>query len=319
MDISSQMLLFVKVVEQGSISAASREIGQSPSAVSRQVAQLEDQVRYRLLNRTRSGVSPTPEGRELYLKCKELAVKFAEAEDYIQSLDGLPRGKLSIVSSVTFGKSQLIPVLPKFLADNPDIQVSLEVTDRDIDFVAEGFDVAICLAEQRRQPDIVVRTLMQSRRILCAAPAYLERAGHPENFEDLAQHNCLGIAGNKERNEWIRGEGVSGRGVEAVGNFEGNSTDVVYRATLAGLGIARLPCYLVTAKLSSGELIRVLPEYSQRNAEIAVLFADRRNLAPKIRAFIDFLTGQFRNGAGAASDAVSARHDSIDVPISSLN
>ncbi|MFX0544060.1 LysR family transcriptional regulator [Roseovarius sp. S1116L3] len=298
MDISSQMLLFVKVVERGSISAASRSMGQTPSAVSKQIGLLEDQVRYRLLNRTRNGVSPTPEGRDFFVKCKALAEKFEDAEAHIQSLDGYPRGRLKIASSVAFGKSQLIPVLPRFLEAYPDISVSLDLTDRDIDLEAESFDVAICFAEQRKMPDIVLRKLMQSRRILCAAPSYLRRAGHPECFADLAGHNCLRIAGSHERNEWIAHEAGNGAGFEAKGNFEGNSTDVVFRATLAGLGIARLPSYLVASKLQSGELVRVLPDYSQQNAEIAVLFADKRNLAPSIRVFVDFLVEEFRNGPG---------------------
>jgi DNA-binding transcriptional LysR family regulator len=296
MDISSQMLLFVKVVERGSISAASRAVGQTPSAVSKQIGLLEDQVRHRLLNRTRNGVLPTPEGHDFYAKCKALAEKFADAEAHIQSLDGSPRGTLKIASSVAFGKSQLIPVLPKFLKAFPDVSVALDLTDRDIDIEAESFDVAICFAEQRKMSEIVVRKFMQSRRILCAAPAYLERAGHPQSFAELAQHNCLRLAGSHERNEWVWQSDAKSATFEANGNFEGNSTDVVFRATLAGLGIARLPSYLVAAKLKSAELIRVLPEYSQQNAEIAVLFADKRNLAPRIRVFVDFLVKEFRSG-----------------------
>lgn len=295
MDISSQMLLFVKVVDQGSISAASRAVGQTPSAVSKQIGLLENQVRHRLLNRTRNGVAPTSEGRDFYVKCKALAEKFEEATAHLQSLDGHARGKLRIASSVAFGKSQLIPVLPKFLKAYPEVQVSLEVADRNIDLEAEGFDVAICFAELRRKPDIVVRKFMESHRILCASPAYLERAGLPENFADLAQHNCLRIAGNSERNEWIGDSNARESGFEAHGNFEGNSTDVVFCATLAGLGVARLPCYLVSEKIRTGELIRVLPDYLQQNTDIVVLFADKRNLAPRIRVFVDFLVSEFRH------------------------
>jgi len=241
-------------------------------------------------------VLPTPEGHDFYAKCKALAEKFADAEAHIQSLDGSPRGTLKIASSVAFGKSQLIPVLPKFLKAFPDVSVALDLTDRDIDIEAESFDVAICFAEQRKMSEIVVRKFMQSRRILCAAPAYLERAGHPQSFAELAQHNCLRLAGSHERNEWVWQSDAKSATFEANGNFEGNSTDVVFRATLAGLGIARLPSYLVAAKLKSAELIRVLPDYSQQNAEIAVLFADKRNLAPRIRVFVDFLVEEFRSG-----------------------
>lgn len=295
MDISAQMLIFATVVEQGSISAAARTIGQTPSAVSKQIGLLEDQARYRLLNRTRTGVSPTQEGQEFYEKCKAMAEKFKEAEALILNLDGIPRGMLKIACSVAFGKSQLIPALPRFLEENPDVQVSLELTDRVVDLQSEGFDASICFAEQRKIPDVMVRRLMQSRRVLCAAPAYLERCGCPATFDDLKQHNCLRIAGSEKRNSWADPDPFTGQGFEPQGRFEGNSTDVVYRAALAGIGIARLPCYLTDRKFQSGELIHVLPEYSPPSTDIAIMFADKRNLAPKTRAFIDFLVLQFRD------------------------
>lgn len=295
MDMSSQMLLFATVVERGSFSAAARTVGQTPSAVSKQIALLEDQVRYRLLNRTRTGISPTQEGQEFYEKCRAMAEKFNEAEALILNLDGTPRGKLKVASSVAFGKSQLIPALPKFLADNPEVQVSLDLTDRDIDLQTDGFDVAICFAEMRKSPDIMIRRIMHSRRVLCAAPAYLEKWGMPKNFADLVEHNCLRVAGNSKRNAWSSEETSGGSVFTAEGNFEGNSTDVVYRAALAGIGIARLPCYLVSQKFVSGELVHVMPDYDPHGTDIAVMFAEKRNLAPKIRAFVDFLTSQFRN------------------------
>lgn len=293
MDISSQMIIFATVVERGSISAAARAMGQTPSAVSKQVSLLEDHVHYRLLNRTRTGVSPTQEGHHLYEKCKAMAEKFKEAEDLIQNFDGIPRGKLRIASSVAFGKSQLLPALPKFMKENPEVQVSLELTDRDVDLQNEGFDAAICFAEQRMKPDIVVRRIMQSRRVLCASPLYLERCGTPAEFSDLAHHNCLRIMGNSDRNSWAKGDLINGQCFEAKGSFEGNSTDVVYHATLAGIGIARLPGYMTDQKFRSGELVHILPDASLPSTDIAVIFAEKRNLAPKTRAFIDFLVHKF--------------------------
>lgn len=295
MDISAQMLIFVTVVEQGSISAAARLMGQTPSAVSKQVGLLEDQVHYRLLNRTRTGVSPTQEGQEFYEKCKAMAEKFQEAEAMIHNLDGIPRGELKIASTVAFGKSQLIPALPQFIAENPEVQIALDLTDREIDLRSEGFDATICFAEQPKNPDIVVRRIMQSCRVLCAAPDYLERSGVPKNFAELANHNCLRVAGKSQRNAWSSVEPISGERFEAQGSFEGNSTDVVFRATLAGIGIARLPCYMANAKFLSGELVHVMPEYAPPSTDIVVMFADRRNLAPKTRAFVDYLVRRFRD------------------------
>ncbi|WP_299507962.1 LysR family transcriptional regulator [uncultured Roseobacter sp.] len=295
MDISAQMLIFATVVEQGSISAAARSMGQTPSAVSKQIGLLEDQVHYRLLNRTRTGVSPTQEGQEFYEKCKAMAEKFKEAEAMIHNLDGVPRGKVKIASTVAFGKSQLIPALPAFMRQNPQVQVALDLTDREIDLQSEGFDAAVCFAELPKHPDIVVRRIMQSRRVLCAAPEYLARSGTPKKFADLAHHNCLRISANSSRNKWSDGIAINGDEFEAKGSFEGNSTDVVFRAALAGLGIARLPCYMANRKFETGELVRVMPEYAPPSTDIVVMFPDRRNLAPKTRAFVDFLVQRFRS------------------------
>lgn len=294
MDMSSQMLIFAKVVEHGSISAAARAMGQTPSAVSKQIGFLEDRVRNRLLNRTKDGVSPTSEGREFYEKCAALAEKFNDAEAHMLSLDGTPRGKLRIASSVAFGKYQLVPLIPKFLAKYPEVQISLEATDRQVDLAVEGFDAAICIAEQRQDPDVVAKKIRTCRRLLCASPEYLRRNGTPSNFEDLSNHNCLGITGGVERNHWRQSTRDALASLPQTGNFEGNSIDIAFRAALAGLGIARVPCYLVATELQSGELVRVLPDFSQENSEISIVFAAKRNLAPKIRVFVDFLAEEFR-------------------------
>nr|WP_252731338.1 LysR family transcriptional regulator [Lentibacter algarum] len=291
------MLIFATVVEQGSFSAAARSMGQTPSAVSKQIGLLEDQVHYRLLNRTRTGVSPTGEGQEFYEKCKEMAEKFKEAEALIANFDGVPRGKLRVASSVAFGKSQLVPAIPKFLEAYPEVQVSLDLTDRTVDLQSEGFDAVICFAEQHKSPDIVIRRIMRSGRVLCASPSYLEKHGSPASFAELAQHNCLRIAGNGTRNSWSFTEGDVRKAFDVQGNFEGNSTDVIYRAALAGIGIARLPRYMADQKFRTGELVPVLPEYAPPSTDIAVMFADKRNLAPKTRAFIDFLVKEFREAA----------------------
>lgn len=294
MDISAQMLIFATVVERGSISAAARAMGQTPSAVSKQIGLLEDQVHHRLLHRSRTGVSPTQEGQELYEKCKAMSEMFNEAKAVISTFDSVPRGILKIASSVAFGKSQLIPKLPGFLDENPEVQVSLDLTDREVDVQREGYDGAICFAEQRKSSDVVMRRFMQSRRVLCASPAYLARCGTPQDFACLASHNCLRISENNERNWWSKPQNGHQQGFEAQGTFTGNSTDVVFQAALNGIGIARLPSYMTAAKFLSGELVHVLPRYAPPSTDIAVMFADRRNLAPKTRAFVDFLVREFR-------------------------
>jgi DNA-binding transcriptional LysR family regulator len=300
------MLAFVKVVENGSISAASRAGGQTPSAVSKQIGLLEEHVGHRLLHRTRTGVSLTAEGRDYFEKCKALARSFEEAEAHIQSLAGPPKGTLRVTSSVAFGKSQLIPALPEFLAQNPGIHLSLELTDRPVDLEAEDIDAAIRFAEQLDDPRAIVRKIMENERILCASPEFLARYGAPRTFADLANFNCLRTSDNGGRNAWRSVEDGEEVAIDANGNFECNSADVVYNAALAGLGIARLSSYLVADSIRSGTLVRVLPDYTQKNADIAVIFAERRLLAPRIRVFVDFLAQHFRGRGPLAPEGAAA-------------
>ncbi|MGB3246385.1 MAG: LysR family transcriptional regulator [Sulfitobacter sp.] len=287
------MLAFVKVVEMGSISAASRSSGQTPSAVSKQIGHLEDHVGQRLLRRTRSGVSLTQEGRALYEKCRAMADQFNAVEDYISTFDTTPRGELRIASSVAFGKSQLITALPDFLDANPEVKLSLELTDREIDLEEENFDAAINFAEQLTNPNVIVRKIMRNERILCAAPAFIDRHGTPETFADLANFNCLRTSNVVGRNAWHATLDGKVQKVDATGNFEGNSADAVLVAALSGLGIARLSTYLVSDHIAAGRLVRLFPDYRQTHADVAVIFAERRNLAPKTRAFVDFLVDRF--------------------------
>lgn len=292
-DVSAQMLVFVKVVEMGSISAASRSSGQTPSAVSKQIGHLEDHVGRRLLHRTKSGVSMTDEGREYYDKCRAVADKFLEAEEHISSFNSQPKGTIRVASSVVFGKSQLINTLPEFLDLYPEITVSLELTDRQVDLEEEGFDVALNFAEQLTNPNVIAKKIMQNERILCASPAFIARYGTPKSFGDLKNFNCLRTSNFVDRNAWQADMDGVVHTVDATGNFAGNSADAVYMATLAGLGIARLSAYLVAEKIASGELVRLFPAYSQKHADIAAIFANKRNLAPKTRVFVEFLAERF--------------------------
>ncbi|TLP55548.1 LysR family transcriptional regulator [Parasedimentitalea maritima] len=293
MDASAQMLVFVKVVEMGSISAASRASGQTPSAVSKQIGRLEDRIGRRLLHRTKAGVAVTEDGRKYYEKCRAMADRFFEAEDHFSTVNDRPKGTIRVASSVVFGKSQLITALPKFLDLYREITVSLELTDRHVDLEEEGFDVAINFAEQLTNPNVIAKKIMKNERILCASPDFIERHGRPKSFSDLSNFNCLRTSNFVGRNAWkAHLDGVS-HTVDATGNFAGNSADAVYKAALAGLGIARLSTYLVAERIASGDLVRLFPEYTQKNADIAVIFANKRNLAPKTRVFVDFLADRF--------------------------
>ncbi|SDF97753.1 DNA-binding transcriptional regulator, LysR family [Limimonas halophila] len=291
MDLASQMILFARVVDTGSFSRAARALEQSPSAVSRQIGHLEDRVGVRLLNRTQQGISLTEEGRAFHERCRAVAREVANAEESLATMGAL-RGTLRIVSTVAFGKAQLLPLLPAFLDAYPELRLNLELTDRPVDLAAEDVDVAIRFSEQIADPTVIARKLAPNRRVICAAPAYVERFGAPQTPEDLARHNCLGLTTVTAWNDWVFDD-RGGETLRVSGNFEANSADAIYHAALAGVGIARLSTYLVQDDLRAGRLVRLLPHYVQENSNIVAIYADRRNLAPKIRVFLDFLVGHF--------------------------
>ncbi|MCB2102168.1 MAG: LysR family transcriptional regulator [Rhodobacterales bacterium] len=288
MELSSQMILFARVVQAGSFSAAARTMNLSPSAISRQIGYLEDGLGVRLLNRTRDGIIPTDEGRAFFERCDRVADTVAEAKEYLDGLSGEPTGHLRVVSTVAFGHEQLLPVLPRFLDENPQITLSLRLTDELIDLSAGEYDAAIQFSEALSQEHIITRKLAPNRRILVASPAYVEAYGNPRTREELDQHACLRLTTVADWNDWIPAAVL-----KRPMRFEGNSAYVVYKAVLGGLGIARLSEYLVGIDVAEGRLVRVLPDYEQFDSTIVISYLDRRNLSPKIRALVDFLANHF--------------------------
>lgn len=303
MDLSSHMVLFARVVESGSFSAAARAVGHSPSAISRQIGHLEDQLGVRLLNRSRHGLSLTEEGRAFHERCAVVASHVSDAENFLATLGDHPKGTLRVVSTVAFAKAQVLPVLADFMERYPELRISIELTDRKVDLADEGIDVAIRFTEQVDDTSVIARKLARNRRVICAAPSYIERFGAPERPRDLARHNCLQLSTVTRWNDWHLEDpsgsdsgGSDSGGSDPVllaGNFEANSADGVYHAARAGIGIARLSTYLVNDDLRAGRLVRLLPDYSDDDSDILAIYSGKRNLSPKVRAFIDFLVERF--------------------------
>ena len=293
MDIATQMMIFARTVQEGGFSAAARALDLTPSAVSKQISRLEDRLGVRLLNRTTRHISPTEEGRAFYERCARITAEIQEAEEWVTALQGHVQGTLRVASTVAFAKYLVLPLIPEFLARYPELRVTLEVSDRAIDLVEEGVDVAIRFTEQLTDPSLVARRLAINRRVVCAAPSYLETHGAPQTPDDLLKHNCLSLYTVSSFNDWDF-EGPEGNRVLHVsGNFETNSADALYHAALAGLGIARLSTYLVGPDLKAGRLVRLLPEYVHEKASILAVYPHRQHLSLKVRAFVDFLVEKF--------------------------
>lgn len=291
MELSNQMVLFARVVDSGSLSAAARTLNQSPSAVSKQVSHLEDRVGVRLLNRSSSGISLTDEGQQFYERCAEIAARISDAEEMIVSLGERPQGRLHVLATVAFGKSQVMPIMRSFLERYPDVHLTIDFTDTRRDFTDDRIDLAILFTEQIEDQSLVARKLAHNKRVVCASPAYLERHGTPQAFSDLKDHNYLRLSTVERWNDWHLGNGEVYPG-RLSSNLETNSADAVYHAALAGIGVARLSTYLIAPDLASGRLVRLFPDYEDNESDIYAVYSTRRNLSPKVRALIDHLVSE---------------------------
>ncbi|MEQ9559003.1 MAG: LysR family transcriptional regulator [Rhodospirillales bacterium] len=293
MDIATQMIMFAAVVENGGFSAAARDLNLTPSAVSRQIGQLEDRLGTRLLNRSTRLISLTEVGRAFYARCAEVSQGVQEAEALVLNMVDHPQGTLKVAATVAFAKAQLLPLLPAFLAGNPDLKISLDATDRVIDLVEEQVDVAIRFSEQIDDSSVVSRKLATNRRVYVAAPSYVAANGMPRTPDDVAGHNCLRISTVEAWNTWTFDDGSGPIRLPIKGNFEANSADAIYYAVLAGVGIARLSTYLVNDALAQGRLVRVLPDFADETSDILAIYSNKRNLSPNVRAFIDYFAEKF--------------------------
>lgn len=293
-DIAGQMLLFAHAVELGSLSAAARDLDLTPSAVSKQIRRLEDRLGVRLLNRSTRRITLTDEGRAFYDRCRRIADEVAEAASTVSAMGTRVQGTLHVVATVAFAKAQLLPIFPEFMKRYPDLSMELRLTDRSVDLVEENVDVAIRFSEQLDDPSVVVRTLAPNRRVICAAPSYLSAHGMPQEPDDLLNHHCLQLSTVQSWNDWAFDSDEGRRVLHVSGRFKADSADAIYHAALAGLGIARLSTYLVARDIAEGRLVRILPRYTHEQSELVAIYPQRRNLTPRVRAFVDYLIGAMR-------------------------
>ena len=303
------MAVFAKVVEAKSFTAAAAQLGISKSAVSKQVSRLEDNLGARLLNRTTRRLSLTETGAAFYERCTRVVAEAEEAALAVTRLQSEPRGRLKLNAPMSFGLLHVAPAIPAFLARYPDLHIDMTMTDSFTDLGEEGYDLAIRIATLA-DSSLIARRLAPNRRVVCATPAYFERHGTPRRPEDLAHHNCLSYAYMPLEEQWQFSVEGRSRPVAVSGNFRTNNGDALRAAALAGLGVSVLPTFIVGRDIQDGRLAAVLAEHVISNSSVYAVYPHNRHLSAKVRAFVDFLVGQFgpepywdganESGAGAA-------------------
>ncbi|MBJ6760743.1 LysR family transcriptional regulator [Myxococcaceae bacterium JPH2] len=286
--------VFASVVQRGSFTRAADALGTSPANVTRYVNELERHLGTRLLQRTSRRLSLTESGKALYERASAILEEVTEAEALASASTVQVRGRLRLNAPLSFGILHLAPLWPRFLARHPDVELDVSLSDRVVDMVEEGYDLAIRISRGGAGNHIARRLAVSHNRV-CAAPAYLARHGMPRHPDDLTAHVCVSYSQSSMAEEWPLTDKAGQTHVARVRSvMQSNNGDTVRAAGLAGLGLIWQPDFLIGEDLRTGRLLHVLPEYALPDIDILAIYPTRRHLTAKVRLMVDFLVEQFK-------------------------
>ncbi|WP_248752690.1 LysR family transcriptional regulator [Pseudomonas sp. MWU15-20650] len=294
MDRLSSMHAFVMAAESGSYARAAERLNMSPQMVAKHVAALEQRLGARLLNRTTRRQSLTELGSAYYERCKHILTEADAADSLAQIMNDTPRGKLRITAPVTFGSYSLMPLITAFLRDHPDVEIDLHLTDRFVDLVEEGYEVAFRIGPLATN-SLTARPLAPYRLVACAAPAYLSARGTPLIPADLEQHECLGYAfwARPADREWVFHQGAATYRVAVSSRLQINESRALMSAALDGFGIVLGAEDFLRTALARGELVRVLPAFDAPSRPMHLVYTANRQRTAKLRRFVEAVLQRF--------------------------
>lgn len=293
MSYTTDMAIFARVVAEGSLSAAGRQLNLSPACVSKRVRHLEEHLGVRLLTRDSRNLSLTEEGRVYIDWCTRILADIAEAEAVTAQRRTVPKGSLVVTSTLGFGRRYLAPLVAEFVAKYPDITVRLTLSDGILDLREHEIDVAIRIGASP-DPSLIVRKIADDRRVVCASPSYLESFGEPRSPDDLARHECLVLdRPSGPQNHWEFNTPEGPRVIKVAGRMMANTGETIHDWALAGLGLAWKSTWDIGPDLDAGLLRPLLLDYVARPTNIYAAYAERRLLPAKIRLFVDHVANRF--------------------------
>lgn len=278
---------FVFVAENESFTLASKKMSISTAQVSRQISALEQRLNTKLFYRTTRKVSLTEEGRVFYQHCRSVLDGLDAAERAITNLQSKPQGKIKLTAPVTFGEKQILPLVSNFIKKYEDVDVSAYLSNRQVDLVEEGYDLAIRLGKLS-DSSMMAKRLGKRTNYVCASPRYLEKYGVPHSISELSQHSCL--LGTNDY--WHFKESGREKNVRVTGRLRYNNGYSLTDAALKDLGVVQLPDYYIQQHIQSGELITLLDNYRADDEGIWAVYPQNRHLSPKIRMLVDYLAEQ---------------------------
>ena len=294
MDRLAAMNMFIRVVETGSFSSVARELNSTQPTVSKNIAELESWLGAKLLNRSTRSLRLTETGADYYERCVAILQDVEDAEQNVGLLQTQPKGVVHVSAAVAFGRLHLVPRLSGFYEQYPDIKINISLSDRVIDLVEEGIDVAFRMGNLR-DSNLIARKLCASPLITVATPAYLKSHGVPRHPKDLRSHNYIVYTDLGNREHTTFSENGETFHVSVSGNLQTNNSDVLRAGLLGGIGISRVPRWLVGDAVSEGTLVETLSNYQLGPTNIYAVYSPGRHLPSKIRCFIDYFAEAFKD------------------------
>lgn len=291
MDLFSSMHTYVAVVDGGSFAHAADKLGVSRAMVSKQVQKLEEHLGTRLLHRTTRRLSVTETGRAFHERSLQILADVDEAEHVAGDMTRVPQGVLRISIPLSYGQHRLAGIVGDYALAYPQVRLDISLSDRKVDLVEDGFDLAIRIGAQPQQ-DLIARKLGGVHSIVCAAPAYLARRGTPATPADLAGHACLSYTLSGTGADWRLqevGSTAEPVAVAVTGPIRADNGDIIRLAALSGAGIVFQPEFIVGADVDAGRLVRVLPQWQSVELGVYAVYPSRKHLSAKVRTFVDFL------------------------------
>ena len=289
MDKIKQIEAFVNAAEKGSLAKAALGQGVTPVMLGRRIDALERRLGIKLMHRTTRHLTLTERGTVFFDQCKKILDELDQAEKMIGEGLNKATGHLIVSAPAAFGRKHVAPHAPAFLAANPDVKISFNLSDQVVDLVREGYDLSIRIGGTI-DPSLVAVNLYSNHRVVCAAPDYLQKHGVPKNLKDLSQHNCLtfNLQGGQQRG-WHFRESNKTVIIRTTGNLDCNDGELLHRWCLEGYGLAWRSTWEIQSELASGKLVTVLDDYALPNYDIMAVYPQQRYLPLKTRLFIDYL------------------------------
>lgn len=287
------MVIFVEVINSGSFTQAALTSGHSTSYISKEINKLESRLGVRLMQRTTRSLSLTPEGEVYFQQCQQIIDDAEQAHSILSGAQAQPKGTLRISCPTSFGKTRMQAIFSDFINRYPEVNLEIDLNDRKVDMIAEGFDVLIRASQQLDDSSLISRKIHSSSGVIVAAPSYLSKHGEPRNGQELAGQSAITYSNLKNNDVWhLTDPEGNVETIKMNSRVQTNSSELEVSLCVAGHGVMLMPRFNLNGELERGELVELLPDYQRPEINVYVVYPSRKHMSAKVRSFIDFTIAQ---------------------------